>query len=325
MSTLYITTQGSNVQKRSGQLLICKGADILQNVPETQVRRIILVGSVNLSTPVVSFCLAKDIEVVYLSQGGKFKGRLVGSGRKNAEIRVRQYDLARDENFRVRQVKAIVAGKIRNQTDFAVRFGETNSKEIFTLKKLVQKADSAARVESLLGIEGSATAAYFSMFRRWIPAPWKFEKRSSNPPKNEVNALMSLSYTLIYNRLESLINLAGLDAYQGFFHTAKDGHAALASDLTEEFRTCFCDALVLKLLRRKQISPAHFEKQDGKIRLDKDGSKIFFGEFEAKMASRRQTPNGESISFHERLQRQVYQFAKVVRGEKAVYEPYRLK
>src|SRR5215213_8163392 len=325
MGTLYITTQGANVQKRSGQFLICKDSAVLQNVPETQIRQIILVGSINLSTPVVAFCLEKDIEVVYLSQGGKFKGRLTGNGRKNAEIRVRQYDLARDEIFRLRQVKAIVAGKITNQIDFATRQGETNSKEMLTLKKILQSAESAARPETLLGIEGASTAAYFGMFRRWIPVPWKFEKRSANPPKNEINALMSLSYTLIYNRLESLLNLAGLDAYQGFFHAPKDGHAALASDLTEEFRAGFCDALVLKLIRRRQLNPGHFENRDGGIRLDKEGSKIYFGEFETKMASRRQTQNGDSVSFQEIMKRQVYHLAKVVKGEEKVYQPFRLK
>jgi CRISPR-associated protein Cas1 len=75
MSTIYITTQGANVQRRSGQIIIGKGKDVLQNVPENQIKQMILVGNINLSTPFVSFCLEKDIEVVYLSQGGKFRGR----------------------------------------------------------------------------------------------------------------------------------------------------------------------------------------------------------------------------------------------------------
>lgn len=314
------------MQKRSGQFLICKGSEILQNVPETQIRQIILAGNVNLSTPVVFFCLEKNIEVVFLSQGGKFKGRLVGDGRKNAEIRVRQYDLARDETFRLRQVKAIVAGKIRNQIDFAGRQGAARSKEISTLRKMLEKAERAARTETLLGIEGAASAAYFRMFGGWIPLPWKFEKRTANPPQNEVNALLSLSYTLVYNRMESLLNLAGLDAYQGFFHAPKDGHAALASDLTEEFRAVFCEALVLKLIRRKQLNLRDFTRENGKIHLTKEGSKIFFGEFETKIASERQTEAaGESVSFHEIMKRQVYRLAKVVRGAEEVYQPYRLK
>ncbi|MCU0239745.1 MAG: CRISPR-associated endonuclease Cas1 [Pyrinomonadaceae bacterium] len=325
MSTIYVTTQGANVQRRSGQIIIGKGKDILQNVPESQIKQMILVGNINLSTPFVSFCLEKDIEVVYLTQGGKFRGRLVGNGRKNAEIRVRQYDLARDTSFRLRQVKAIVAGKIQNQIDVAIRQNETNSREVSTLKKMFEKTSLATTTESLLGIEGAASATYFTMFRRWIPQPFVFDKRTSNPPKNEVNVLLSLSYTLIYNRLESLINLAGLDAYQGFFHAPKDGHASLASDLTEEFRSVFCDSIVLKLIRRKQINLTHFEKSDGKFLLSKEGSKIFFGEFEAKMASQRQTEKGESLSFREIMKRQVYQLARVIKGEEKVYKPFRLR
>lgn len=163
------------------------------------------------------------------------------------------------------------------------------------------------------------------MFRRWIPSPFKFEKRSANPPRNEINALMSLSYTLIYNRLESLLNLAGLDAYQGFFHAPKDGHASLASDLTEEFRAIFCDALVLKLIRRRQLNLEHFEKKEDKILLSKEGSKVFFAGFESKMLSKRQSNAGENVSFQEIMRRQVYNLAKVIKGEEKVYQPYRLK
>lgn len=62
MSTLYITTQGATVQKRSGQFVVFKNSNILQNVPETHVKQIVLVGNVNLTTPTVSFCLEKQIE-----------------------------------------------------------------------------------------------------------------------------------------------------------------------------------------------------------------------------------------------------------------------
>lgn len=325
MSTIYITKQGSCVYKKSGQFVIQKGKEILQNVPESQIRQLILVGNINLSTPVISFCLDKNIEVVFLSQGGKFKGRLVGNGRRTAEIRVCQYDLARDEVFRLRQVKALVAGKINNQIDFAIRQGENNSKEIISLKNSLKKVETAFNTETLLGLEGAASAAYFKMFGRWCPKPWQFVKRTSNPPKNEVNSLLSLSYTLIYNRLESYLNFAGLDPFQGFFHATKDGHASLASDLTEEFRTPFCDALVLSLIRRKQLNVQHFEKQKGRFYLDKEGSKIFFTEFERKMASRRKYLGCLNISFQEIIKRQVYQLAKVVKGEATVYQPFRLR
>ena len=247
MSTLYITTQGSNVQKRSGQFLICKGANILQNVPETHVKQMILVGNINLTTPVISFCLQNDIEVVFLSQGGKFRGRLNSMGSRSVEIRKKQYEKSFDAEFCLRQARAIVSGKIRNQLAFLRRQAGGNleiGREMESVKGLIVKAEKGSSIESLLGIEGAASAVYFRVFGKCFETPWKFEKRTSNPPKDEINALLSLSYTLIYNRFTTNLNLAGFDVFQGFFHQVKNGHAALASDLMEEFRQPIADSLV---------------------------------------------------------------------------------
>lgn len=322
MSTLYITTQGSSVQRRSGQIIVGKGKEILQNVPETHVKQMILVGNINLSTPAISFCLENQIEVVFLSQGGKFKGRLNGFLGRNAETRRRQYELTRDGNFCLKQIRAIVAGKIQNQTATCIRQNDILAAD--RLKSFVRKAETAASPQTLLGIEGAASALYFKLFRIWIPKPWTFEKRTSNPPKDEVNALLSLSYTLVYNRLETNLTIAGLDAYQGFFHQTRNGHAALASDLTEEFRSVFADALVLKLIRRNQLKLTDFERTNGDFRLTKEGSKTFFGEFERKMASKRKVSATENLSYSEIMKRQVYHLVKVVNGEEAVYKPFRL-
>lgn len=310
------------MQRRSGQIIIGKGAEILHNVPETRVKQMVLVGNINLSTPTISFCLENQIEVVFLTQGGKFKGRLNGFLGRNAETRRRQYELTKDGDFCLRQIRAIVAGKIQNQTAVCVRQNDILAAD--KLKNFIRKAATAGSPQSLLGIEGSASALYFKLFRNWIPKPWSFEKRTANPPKDEVNALLSLSYTLIYNRLETNLTIAGLDPYQGFFHQTRNGHAALASDLTEEFRAVFADALALKLIRRNQLKPSDFEKTNGDFRLTKEGSKVFFGEFERKMASKRKVSATENLSYAEIMKRQVYHLVKVINGADKVYTPFRL-
>jgi CRISP-associated protein Cas1 len=322
MSTLYITTQGSSVYKYSGQFIVQKGKEILQNVPETHVKQMILVGSINLSTPAISFCLDNQIEVVFLTQGGKFKGRLNGFLGRNAETRRSQYELTKDSSFCLKQIRAIVAGKIHNQMATCIRQNDILAAD--RLKSFIRKAETANSPQTLLGIEGSASVLYFKLFRSWIPKPWTFEKRTSNPPKDEINALLSLSYTLVYNRLETNLTIAGLDAYQGFFHQTRNGHAALASDLTEEFRSIFADALVLKLIRRNQLKITDFDKTNGDFRLTKAGSKVFFGEFERKMASKRKVSETENLSYSEIMKRQIYQLVKVINGEQAIYKPFRL-
>lgn len=329
MSTVYITTQGATVYRRSGQLLVCKKSTILHNVPETHARQLILVGNVNLTTPVMTYCLENQIEVVFLSQGGQFRGRLNGRTSRSVEVRRKQYERARDAAFSLRQASAFIAGKISNQIALARRqdANRSNAREMSVLAAMLRRSETATSIESLLGIEGAASAAYFRMFRGWIPKPFSFSKRTANPPRDEVNALLSLSYTLLYNRITTHLNLIGLDPYLGFFHQARNGHAALASDLMEEFRPTIADSLVLKLVRRKQIKPSDFEKTGNGIHLTVDGKRIFFREFEAKLAAKRQVPleGNASLSNAKIIERQAYRLARVIRGEEDRYRPDTLK
>lgn len=329
MSTLYITTQGATLQKISGQFVVFKKKDILQNVPETHVRQIVLMGNVNLTTPTVSYCLEKQIEVVFLSQGGRFRGRLNGESSRAVEARRKQYERVSDTQFCLRQAKAFVAGKIQNQT-MLIRQQIKNGRipaDFGNLQNLLRKVNQTDSVESLLGIEGSASATYFRMFRALVPQPFSFTKRTANPPLDEVNALLSLSYTLLYNRITTNLNMVGLDAYLGFFHKPSNGHAALASDLVEEFRPVIADALCLRLLNRKQLKITDFSRENGKIHLTDAGKKIFFSEFENKMASKRQTDAGDNwnLSYTKIIERQIHHLARVIKGDETQYKPFILK
>lgn len=329
MSTIYVTMQGATVQRRSGQFLVCKDSRILENVPETHVRQLILFGNVNLTTPAVGFCLDQQIEVVFLTQGGRFRGRLNGDGGKSAELRRRQYERARDENFCLSQAQAIVAGKIKNLIAFARRQKEAApaGREMSLLKKSLESAQRTKSVETLLGIEGSASAAYFRLFGACVPLPWKFEKRTAHPPLDAVNAMLSLSYTLLYNRMASHLNMIGLDPYQGFFHMVRHGHAALASDLIEEFRPLIADALVLKLLRRKQIKPEDIVREKGEFRMRPEASKVFFAEFERKLNSRRAAEeHGDlNLTYAQIIVRQAHHLARVITGDEPRYIPFTIK
>lgn len=317
------------MQRRSGQFLVCKDSSILENVPETHVKQLILFGNVNLTTPAVAFCLDQQIEVVFLTQGGRFRGRLNGDGGKSAVVRRNQYERARDERFCLSQAQAIVTGKIKNLIAFARRQQEAASggHELNLLRKSLESAQRAQSVETLLGIEGSASAAYFRLFRACVPQPWKFEKRSAHPPLDEVNAMLSLGYTLLYNRMTSHLNMIGLDPYQGFFHQVRHGHAALVSDLIEEFRPLIADALVLKLLRRKQLKPGDITKEKGEFRLRPEGSKVFFAEFEQKLNSRRAAEeHGDlNLTYAQIILRQAQHFARVIARDEPRYVPFTIK
>ena len=45
-----------------------------------------------------------------------------------------------------------------------------------------------------------------------------FEKRSRRPPENRVNALLSFTYMLLKNDMQSALESAGLDPAAGYLH-----------------------------------------------------------------------------------------------------------
>lgn len=331
MSTIYITTQGSQVQHHSSRFWVSKSRKILQTIPDKQIRQLVLFGNINITTPLIRHCLEHQIDVAFLSQDGKFEGRLHSNLAKIASLRQNQFQKTADKLFCLAQAQAIVGGKIANMIGFARRQKEVEEKKLDSLKALISRAQNGESLESLLGIEGSASAIYFRILGNSFPDGWKFEKRTSFPPKDAVNSLLSLSYTLLYNRMMAMCNVVGLDPYQGCFHQAKHGHAALASDLMEEFRSIFADSLVLKLLNRKQILPSDFIKTKDRFQLNQEAFRIFLNEFEEKLGSRRRVPisvdlgEEHSLSFAQIIERQVRKMANVIEGKEKIYKPYLLK
>jgi CRISPR-associated protein Cas1 len=157
-----------------------------------------------------------------------------------------------------------------------------------------------------------------------VPAPWTFTRRVSHPPDSAVNALLSLGYSLLYSRVVGVVNIVGLDPYLGCFHAPRHGHAALASDLMEEFRPLVVDALVLRLWRRRQLRPADIiETNQYGWRLQPESLKVFLTEFETRLQSRRQTPpDGDRLSYRQIIENQARHYARVLTGQDAVYRPF---
>ena len=119
--------------------------------------------------------------------------------------------------------------------------------------------------QEILGIEGSKSREYFSHWRNLIKnTEFKFEKRTKHPPEDEINALLSLYYTLLACEIHTLCNIVALDPYIGFLHKEYYGRPSLVCDLMETYRP-FVDKFILNLINRKEIKKDDFEILDNKI------------------------------------------------------------
>jgi CRISP-associated protein Cas1 len=327
MAILFLTEQGCTVNLTGGRVVVRKGEEALQELPVYKLEQIVAYGNVHLSNAVIAHCLEQGIEVSYLSSRGKYRGRLQPEFTKSVLARQAQHQRAADKEFCLRLAATFVTGKVRNMIAMVKqqkRLREDGRSPLSELEATLPKIPTATSLDQLNGYEGIASKAYFGAFRAALKGDWDFTARQYNPAPDPVNALLSLGYTMLYNDTQAAVNIAGLDAYQGFFHQPRHGHAALASDLMEELRAVIVDRLILSLLNKRVITAHDFQRDEReRITLKPEVLKRFFGFYAQALQERTFYPySGVQTSFRQVLQLQARHLARVLVDEEKAYRPF---
>ena len=134
-------------------------------------------------------------------------------------------------------------------------------------------------LDSLRGHEGAAARAYFAGLAGVMPPALQFSGRNRRPPRDPVNACLSLGYTLLHAQAVQACTTAGLDPLLGFYHRPAFGRESLASDLIEPLRPAL-DLWVWELLRSRTLREEHFSHDKGACLLGKTGRQTFYADWE---------------------------------------------
>ena len=95
------------------------------------------------------------------------------------------------------------------------------------------------------------------------------------PPKDPVNALLSLSYVIASSQVKHEIIISGLDTSLGFLHALHSGRESFVWDVLEPIRPII-DKFVLSLLNNPlETSDFVTNDKDGCL-LNKNGRKLYF-------------------------------------------------
>jgi CRISPR-associated protein Cas1 len=326
MSVVYITQQGAVLSKEGERLIVTHEGVTLLDQPLLHVSQVVLFGNIMVTAPAASLLLKKQIEVVFLSLRGRYKGRLQPELSRTVELRKQQYLRAEDPAFRLAVAKALVRGKIRNATHFCLRQRRQPSgaaSAIEKLKRLERQAELAHDLDILRGCEGAASVQHFSFYRQLLKDEWGFIRRERRPPPDPINVLLSLGYTLLFNNVYAMVNLVGFDPYQGFYHADHFGHPTLVSDLMEEFRSIIVDSAVLWVVNKGLLTWADFEKQSDGLMIRPEGLKKFLKHYEDRIQTRIFHPaaNGR-VTYLQAIELQVRLLARVLRQEAPVYQSF---
>lgn len=277
-------------------------SEILLSVPLAQVEQVVIFGNVGLTTPAIDAFLGQNTEVVFLSQRGEYRGRLVGQVTPHVPLRRAQYTRAGEAAFALEMAKAFVRAKLQHQRALLQRHNRErgNAEIAASIESLARALDEIERktaVSSLLGVEGAATAAYFRGLRRLFDPKWNFDDRNRRPPRDPVNVLLSFGYTLLAEACASAAQTVGLDPYAGFLHEVAYNRPALGLDLMEEFRPVV-DGVVLWCLNGGQLTPEDFSPgpPERPIVLGTQGQRRFLQAYENRLDAKFTHP-GRGMQF----------------------------
>ncbi|MHC5916992.1 MAG: CRISPR-associated endonuclease Cas1 [Nostoc sp.] len=329
MQTLYVSQQNCYVCLQKETLIIKQGENVYGEVQLPLLEQILIFGSSQVTTQVIRACLLRDIPIGYLSRMGYCYGRILPISRGYRQLSRYQQQLSPIEKLIT--ARAIVRGKLKNsrvllRRQRQKRESEVLEKVLLSLDYLAEQAAQAETCERLMGFEGAGAAQYFNAFSECLTnADFVFSGRSRRPPGNPVNAMLSFGYQVLWNHLLALIELQGLDPYCACLHQAHDGHAALASDLIEEFRAPLVDSLVMWLINRKMVNAeSDFEFNNGGCYLNDTGRKKFLKAFLQRMTEEIKIDNGEKQPKWDILNQQVRAFKQFVYNPSHSYQPYRI-
>ena len=264
MITVYISTPGVKIYKEGDTLKVKKGDTIYHTIFPFRTEQIVAFSKVEMTWSAMLTLLKNRITTVFLNKNGHYNGRLVPPYDSNVLLRRMQYKCLDDKEKCLIFSKEIVKAKLKNQLVMLkriARFQKKNlSKAQSEIKRLLSDVESAKDVSSLRGYEGAGARTYFSVFNHGFIKPQGFKKRIRRPPTDPVNAVLSLLYTLLFTRVDSVVEKEGLDPYVGIFHALGYGRRSLALDLMEEFRTIIVDTLTFSLFNMNIIDSHDFKR-----------------------------------------------------------------
>lgn len=328
---VYVQGQGYSVGLKGEVLEIRDRGKAINEVRLLDTAQLNLFGNVQLSAQALRELATREISVMHLSYGGWLTAVTTPPPHKNIELRQRQFQAASDPAVCLSLARNFVIGKIRNQRTMLRR----NARDLpdgvlHRLAESRRRAERAAMLESLLGIEGTAAREYFAQFSRMFKptvgeqAPaFEFESRNRRPPRDPVNALLSFLYSMLTKEMIVTLIGVGFDPYLGFYHQPRYGRPALALDLMEEFRPLVADSVAVGMINNGEIRRADFIARAGSVALTDSGRRRVLEAYERRLDTLVTHPLfGYAISYRRIFEVQARLLGRFLTGEIPAYPPF---
>lgn len=333
MTHVYLTKSNLKIGIKQNQLTISHAEDEPEKaIPLSTVDSINVFGGSQLSTQLIKECLSSRVPIGYFSEDGHYFGKISSFENIDPLRQKKQILLTDNEEFCLEWSKKIVSSKIMNSIVFLNSMDDIylfSAKELQGLIHSLRILQFAETRDMVLGLEGNAAKAYFACLSKLVcHNEFSFHGRSARPPKDPINSMLSYGYSFFHRSIVAAIERHSLHPYFGYMRKIKRGHAALASDLIEEYRAPLVDKAVISFANSGEVSIDDFNQlSDGTVYMSKEIMKRLTDIFSETMGERHRYfaayGDGRSYAFQAMLDKKLCSVINAIElCDAEAYQPY---
>lgn len=301
-----------------------------KSLPIKGVANLYCFGSLDANSAMYNFLGQKKVAVHFFDfyehyTGSFFPKEKLLSGK--VTVKQTQCYLQKKRRLYIAQqfVKGSVFNMLHNLKGY-YRKGRPVDDLIQKIELLEAKIDITQNIPELMGIEGNCRKNYYDAFDDiLIGTDFLMQGRSKQPPKNEVNALISFGNTMCYTLCMDAIYHTSLNPTVSFLHEPGARRYSLALDIAEIFKPILIDRLIFRLINKKQIQPKHFEQRLNGCFLNDKGRAIFLKAYDENLRLTIKHPTlKRKVSYRHLVVLECHKLLNYIVGAKPHYKPYKI-
>lgn len=268
---IALVSRGEKISFRNDNLLIKDTEGKVRHQSSChRLFALFIVGHASLTTGILLKAKRFGFTIVLLSHGLKPYGSWMSGAEGNVVLRQKQYAYSKSLI-----AQHLVKNKISQQIEYLSLRREKPQELQNVISKLKLYEDKiiyeeSMELDTLLGIEGSASRIYFK--HMFDVAKWSGRKPRVKP--DIVNLLLDIGYMQLFHLMDAMLSLYGFDTYKGVYHQLFYQRKSLVNDIMEPFRP-MVDYEIRKMFTLGQIDKTDFVRVDGSYRLFKQNAQHY--------------------------------------------------
>jgi len=195
--------------------------------------------------------------------------------------------------------------------------------QIQAIESLREGIPECQDIPELMGVEGNIRQVYYQAFDEII-SDFEMNGRTKQPPKNEVNTLISFGNMMCYTACLSQIYHTQLNPTISFLHDPGTRRYSLALDLAEIFKPIVVDRTIFRVLNKHELTDNDFDIQTNRCTLKDGGKKTFIKAFEERLGETiKHRKLGRSVSYKRLIRLECYKLSKHILDIEE-YDPFKM-